>query len=62
MRFKLFVNAAITGYMFGLWQQSVQAGCFMFILLGFILSVVDYVKENKSLKIEVVGEKQNEAA
>ncbi len=48
MLFRLFINAALTGYVFGLWQQSIQAGIFMFILLGFIMSVVDYLKEDKS--------------
>lgn len=47
MTFRLFVNCAIAAYFFGMWQNSYNAGCFMLVLLGFILSAIDYFKENK---------------
>lgn len=48
MKFRLGVNCLIAAYLFGMWQNSYQAGCFMFVLLGFILSAIDYAKEKSS--------------
>lgn len=42
MKFRLFSNAAVASFLFGMWQKNIEAGCFMMVLLGFVLSVVDY--------------------
>lgn len=44
MRFQFFINSLVTAGLFGMWQHDVNAGCFMFTLLGFILSIVEYFK------------------
>lgn len=44
MRFQFFVNSLTASVLFGMWQHSVGAGCFMFALLGLVLSIVEYFK------------------
>lgn len=44
MKFRLFINAAVASFLFGMWQKNVEAGCFMMVFLGFVLSVVDYAQ------------------
>jgi hypothetical protein len=48
MKLRLFVNSGITSLFFGQWQHSLEAGCFMMVLLGFVLSAIDYFKGEKS--------------
>jgi hypothetical protein len=43
MKLQLFTNALATAVMFGLWHENLQAGLFMFLILGFVLSTVDYL-------------------
>ena len=42
MRIQLTINALATAATFGMWQNDVLAGAFIFVLLGFVLSTVDY--------------------
>jgi hypothetical protein len=42
MKIQLTINALATAVTFGVWQESVIAGAFVFVLLGFVLSVIDY--------------------
>jgi hypothetical protein len=44
MKLHLFVSAGATAFFFGQWQHSLEAGCFMMILLGFVWSLIDYFK------------------
>jgi hypothetical protein len=43
MKLQLTINALATAATFGMWQNDVLAGVFIFVLLGFVLSTVDYV-------------------
>ena len=45
MRLRLFINCLATGIMFGVWQGSISAGLFMFMVLGCGLSGIDYAKQ-----------------
>lgn len=42
MEFRMIINAAVASFLFGKWQQSLEAGCFMLVFMGIVLSVVDY--------------------
>jgi hypothetical protein len=42
MKLQLTINALATAVTFGVWQESVIAGAFVFVLLGFMLSAIDY--------------------
>lgn len=43
IRLRLILNCAATAIMFWFWVGSAYAGAFMFVLMGFVLSVIDYV-------------------
>ncbi len=45
MKIQLAINALATAGVFGIWQNDALAGAFIFVLLGFILSTVDYIKQ-----------------
>ena len=47
MKFRLIINVIGTGALFGIWMKSYDAALFMVVLLGFILSAIDYFKEPK---------------
>lgn len=46
MTVRLFINCIATAILFSLWQRGIPeaAGVFMFSLLGFVLSAIDYAK------------------
>lgn len=52
MRFQLFINASATGVFFGVWQQSFWAGGALFLLLGFVLSAIDYAQQHRGFTAE----------
>lgn len=43
IRIRLIINSLATAIAFGLWVNSLPAGVFVFLLLGFTLSAIDYV-------------------
>lgn len=47
MKFRLIINVICTGALFGIWMKSYDAALFMIVLLGFVLSAIDYFKESK---------------
>ena len=52
MKFRLFANCGLIGncavaaISFGVWQDSVIAGCFALNLMGFVLSAINFFKSN----------------
>ena len=48
MQFRLIVNSIVLGVLFGFWQHSTEAGCFMMSLCGFVLYCIDYFKQKES--------------
>lgn len=45
MKFRLAMNIIGTSALFGYWQSNWNAAAFMALLLGFILSAIEYAKE-----------------
>jgi hypothetical protein len=44
MKFTIVINCIATAGLFGIWQNNSAAGMFMFAALGFVVSVIDYLK------------------
>lgn len=45
--FRLAIQTISASALFGMWQNSLLAGLFLFSLLGTIMPVIDYLKEGE---------------
>ncbi len=57
MKIRLLIAAAATAYFFSLWQNSLEAGFFMFVILGFLIACLDYAIDHMPLQKEEAKEK-----
>lgn len=46
MKLRLAINCLACAILFGMWQDNVNAGQFMFCFMGFVLSCIDYAKDD----------------